>query len=213
MATEDLTTYTESDPSSVLTVTPDRASVSSLGETEFHLTRDCGADHFDGDFEHRFKYLYSAQSGSAKWVPWQLSNTADSNKDIQDASGDALSAWGLVNLIRILEVVSGSASYSDSDALSADTVYYLRIKRDETVGTYGTLYCYIATGGYDDDGGSLFDTVTLTLGEKEDFRYVGIVSREAGFGGGTISGYMEDLDLGEAAAATGVALTPVCVIG
>ena len=72
-----------------------------------------------------------------------------------------------------LVLVEGDGANVDTGAgtttiLTIGTQYYLRICRDESIGTYGTLYCYI----YSDAAMmELVEVVSLALDVKTNFRY------------------------------------------
>jgi len=80
-------------------------------------------------------------------------------------------------------------------SITVGTTYYLKIVRDESVGTYGTLYCYIYS---DSARTTLLDTLTLTLSTaKYDFRYLYAL---ASYNAGTAhehSGYVENLSISD----------------
>ena len=197
---EDLTTYTEVDPDSKLTVTAAKVAAAGLERgVSSYVYKDKGAAHFNGDFEHKCEITCASVSGLGIMYPWALANAINDINSIDVAGGDALLAWDLYGTnIRIGEVVAGTRYDDEYTLAGTGTKYYLRIKRDESVGTYGTLYCYIATGNYDDEGGTLEDTLALGLHEKEDFRYAYAAS-SYGAGTGTFTGDAENLDLQEGA--------------
>lgn len=199
--TEDLTTYTEVDPDSHISKTTDRATFTDLtGDESAYLYYDKGVGHFDGDFEHLLKCLcdeYATPSGGI-WVNfWVVANYVGS----MDANNNQLltffysSGGGVVIYLR--EYYS-STGYSDYTYISTDVTYYIELERDEGVGSYGTLYEYICTGDYYDDGGSLVDALSVTLHGKEDFRYIYALQSRTGNPDRVGDGWMELLDLQEA---------------
>ncbi len=201
MPTEDLTTYTISpDPLVYTTVTTDRSSVALLPRSVDELVySDKGANHFDGDYEHLLDVLADALEGTGICFAWALTNLVDDAKGIRDASGDYNGLFFLSDDIYIEECNNGSLTY-DSYNSSLDTTYYLKIKRDEGVGTYGTLYCYVYS---DAERTTLLDTLTVTLTEKQDFRYVYVTqSFNDGYADHKITVYCENLDLKEVTAKT-----------
>jgi hypothetical protein len=198
MATEDLTTYTEVDPNSRITRTATRSTYAALQRDEdAYVYKDKGAAHFSGDFEHLIAvYLDETTQGGLVGI-WGLANLVDDTGGIRTASGDELIAFlfdsGGVRYIFLQEVLAGTA-YTDLHTISLDTSYYLKIKRDESVGTYGRLYCYVYS---DAARTNLLFTLQLDLHEKEDFRYIYVTQS---WNEGTTkpqSGYSENLDLQE----------------
>ena len=206
--TEDFTGYTEVDVGADrLTVTASKITVTDLDLDETCIVyKDKGAAHFDGDFEHRFKTLCSAITNSGFFYPWMMANIIGDARDVIDQSEDSHGvlwrAWYDGPKLYLLERDSGTA-YSDNGSVNTSTVYYITVERDESTGTYGTIYAYICTGNYNgESGSSLVDTLTVALHtSKKDFRYIyGVASSDQGNGGNAISGYTEDLDLQEAVA-------------
>lgn len=95
-----------------------------------------------------------------------------------------------------LQETNGSSDTTDqSSELSTDTNYYLTINRNESEGTYGKLYCYIYS---DSIRSTLVDTLTVTLTEKQDFRYLfGSTSYDSATGGKAYSGTISNLNEGQ----------------
>ena len=203
MALEDFTTYTEVDPLNRFTVTSHNIDVFDLSKSEdAYVYSDKGVDHFDGDYEHlEDAIIHNTTSHRSECGLWGLSNVVDElNTLLSTYDVHALSVLYETPDVRfqLYEGVSGSL-YSDSFlGGSFETAYYFKIIRGESVGTYGTLYCYI----YDDaERTSLVDTLSLALHEKRDFRYVYAVN-SVNTGGTTRHFYADinNLDLGEAGA-------------
>jgi hypothetical protein len=80
--TEDLTTFTEVDENSDITVTADRATATSMRLDAFsHVYKDFGAGHF-GDYQHLFTVGVSAMSGDGyRCYSHTLSNQVGSGSD------------------------------------------------------------------------------------------------------------------------------------
>lgn len=172
----DYTICTVVDPNGRFAITENGIVVTGLARNEdAYACWDFGADYFKHDFEHDFKVKLTGHSGAGSFYPWSLINVLDDLKGITDASGDWLTVScycsGGVYQIYCLEC-DGGTIYGDGDYFVAavDTQYYCTIKRDETVGTFGTLYLYIYT---DASRSTLVDTLTVTLHtSKKDFRYL-----------------------------------------
>lgn len=200
MATEVFTGYTEVDPNSKITITAPKIAVAALATADTaYVYKDKGVDHFSGDFEHLLEvYGVAANDDVAKL--WALANDIGASAALIAASKNFLfldvqpQDNSQVKLF-LVENYSGGYYYDYKTGLSPSTPYYLKIKRDESVGTYGTLYCYIYS---DSDRTSLVDTLEIALHAKLDFRYIyGLMGK--GAAGDAFTGYVQNLDLQEAA--------------
>lgn len=203
--TEDFTTYTEVDEGSDVTKTADRITFTAVDTRSdtFHVHYDKTADHFDGDFEHLVKTYVSSIVDLAIFATWMLSN------NVGDFRAHSAGGWSHLNTYWqrsgatyyfFLREQDGASSYTDNFNPSLSTIYYIEHERDEAVGDHGTLYAYICTDDYWDDGGTQIDTLTLTLHtSKKDFRYIyGLASYDTAASTGiTATGYVELLDLQE----------------
>lgn len=196
MATEDFTAYTEVDPNSRITVTSSRVTWASLPRNEdAYVYADKGVGHFAGDFEHLLT-IRDEMSGDATGLVafYVLANAVD----------DVFALYFSHRLVQ-LDVINGTirlgCGNSSSFPLDFTSAYggaftrYLEIERDESIGTYGTMYCRI----YTDSGRTMLeDTLSITLTtEKTDWRYVYPCATSNS--GTTVarSGFSENLDLQE----------------
>lgn len=202
MAYEDFTdpAWIELDDNNRFTITADKIDVSGLTMNEdAWVVKDKGVDHFDGDFEHLVEvYEASASDNNCQVGVCVLSNAIDDVQTLK--AGDALlainfSQFQSLPIIYIWEVDGGNLYQDFKTYLSFDTPYYLKLKRDEDVGDYGTYYCYI----YDDaERTSLVDTLTLAVHtSKKDFRYIFGANSVNASTGYTFTGYIQNLDLQE----------------
>jgi len=215
MAVEDFSTYTELDGNSRITVTESRVTVAALsGAEDAWVYKDMTAGYFDGDFTHLLTVCMTAGTTDGRVRFWALTNTVDDIAAIVAASGSTLdisfSKEAATQSLVLNEYDSGSA-HSSSYNISLNTVYYLKIVRDEAASPQGTLYCYV----YSDSGRStLLDTLAVTLTtSKKDFRYLFVaLTSNTGHAGRTISGYCENLDLigGSSGAETPTVITYAC---
>jgi len=199
MAKEDFTTYTEVDPNSRITVTADRSEWAGLDKNEdAYVYDDKGVNHFDGDFEHLLTIYADTGVEGAHVVPWALGNVIDSWIPMHDDRCLSISIFYPSTdapRLDLDEWVGGVRQARDSVNINIDTPYYLTIKRDENVGTYGTLYCYIYS---DAARTNLVTTLSIALSEKADYRYIYVTqSANNNTTPYTQSGYSEDLDLQE----------------
>lgn len=196
---QDNSTYTEDDvPTRIALTDSTTVTVTDLDNDEqVQLYKDFGAGYFSGDFEHhlRTQYTSDTDSGDVCGV-WALTNDLTGGiVSLYAASKDFLTLYwshlsGTDKLV-LAELNSGSFSSDESTDLDASTNYYIKIVRYESVGTYGTLYCYIYS---DDSFSTLVDTLSVALTEKQDFRYhFWVLGNEDGGEGGTVwSGVIAD---------------------
>lgn len=208
-AYEDFSTYTEADANSRLTVTSSKVTWTNFSryDTDHYVYKDYGSNHFNGDFEHLLSMQITGYSGDYGYAgAWAMANVVDDWSGLQGASESGLFVHqqhntGTANAMACREVDSGSYYDSSYYSISLNTYYYLKIKRDESVGTYGTLYTYIYS---DSSRTTLLTTLSVALhSNKKDFRYL------YGFQGGgwsdlsgrLISGFSENLDIQESSPA------------
>lgn len=204
MPTEDFTTYTEVDPNSHITKTADRITWADLIRNEdAYVYKDKGVNHFDGDFEFRFKCEFTSSDNVGVSRMVMLANIINDAYYIE-SNGDCLSysfvkGGDAVYRFFIVEADGGTV-YSDLSIISAATTYYITFWRDEAVGAYGTINAYICTGNYYGESGySLVDTLALYLhSSKKDYRYIYGLSSYNDNNTPVQAGWIELLDLQEA---------------
>jgi len=210
MAYEDFTTYTEVDTQGFLSQTASKATFTALGRrvAVAYLYSDKGAAHFAGDFEHLLTAYVSASDTYGSCAFHLLGNElGDMGQVSASATGKGVAIRWYENAgakaYRLSEIVGSSTLYSDdyAHADNVGNVRYIKFKRVESVGTYGTLYAYIYS---DAEMTSLLDTLSLALHSKEDYRYCYVTSGHYVNGSPDYfcTGYVENLDLQEAAAPT-----------
>jgi len=184
----------QADPNNDLTITSSRVTFDTEARNiDAYFYRDMGAAHFDENFEHLL--TVQVNGGSYGEVAfWMLSNTINDFKSILDGGEEALVCVGFNNSYIYLMELRNTGQFQDGYNYGQSTPAYITIERDESVGTYGTVYIYI----YDDsDRTNLVDTLTVTLHEKVNFRYL---FSNCSYNSGTtqvLSGFCENLDLQE----------------
>ena len=205
MAVENFTNYTEEDPGDDITVTTNKVEFTTLPRSaRAYVYDDKGVDHFDGDFEHLLTINTTAEDNYSTSLYWCLFNSIG---DLANA-GDGLhltlrynSGLGEPRALRIYEVYSSTAYYSSAFEYSLDTDYYLKIKRDESVGTYGTIYCDVYTSEADrTNEENAVGNLSVTLHSKQDLRYIYALQSNYNVANHVRSGYIQNLDLQEEAA-------------
>lgn len=219
MAVENFTTYTEVDPNSRISKTATKVTWTLLTRDEdAYVYLDKDADYFNGDFTIYLTHRTTAVSASGTRVLgcWSLTNTIDDLWGIYVANGDWLAVLAGQTLggagaptLWLVECDGGSQYGSPANPyeIALNTDYYLTVIRDESVGTYGTLYLYIYS---DASRTTLLDTQTLTLHAKVDFRYIyAIQTQDTDTATLTHSGYTENLELFLAPTVTTQAMTSI----
>jgi len=192
---QNYTGYTETDTSSRLTVAANTLAIAGLDTDEtMQLTYDFGASYFSGDFEHSLNFKVTVGTGTESCYLWAMSDSISNPIGTLITADTDLIALSWTNGTLILTERNSTVSATDtSSALSLSTDYYVRIVRDEAVGTYGTLYCYIYT---DREYCELVDTISVTLTELKDWRYLWAASSVGDGAGSTVfTGTISNLTL------------------
>jgi len=203
VAIEDLTTYTEVDPSADLTVTAPKVAFVNFDtrNTDTYVYKDQGVDFFDGDFIHDYEFKITAIDDSALPGMWMLANSVDDILGIKNASGDCYSSYILkpgVNpaYIFLREVDGGTFRNATGGTyvFTLNTDYYVRLTRDESIGSFGQLKQQIYS---DAARTNLLHTQTLSLStSKKDYRYnYALVSYNSSSPGLNAWGHVQNLDL------------------
>lgn len=208
---ENLTTYTEVDPNTHMTVTSTAATVINSDRNEdMYLYDDKGINHFSGDYEHLLDLKVTANDDGSAYYPYNLANLIDDGKGIIDASGDfigIIQSFPTSSMKLFIRECDGGTIYEDSyeNSTFIDVIFYLKIKRDEAVGTYGTIYCYI----YSNPGRTtLLDTVSVALHtSKKDFRYAYLQQTNNTGSALKWSSVASNFDLQEAVARAGMVMS------
>lgn len=205
---EDLTTYTEVDANGRISVSATTANVTALTRAEdAYLYYDYGAGYFSASFSIDFDFnaIRTTDAGTTAFFISSMANSVDDFKDIDDASGDAITVGYKPSLtasyywIDLLEL-DGGTQYADTTgagALSYGTTYYYTMYRNDNEGDYGTIYLYIYS---DDARTSLIDTLSVALhSSKKDYRYLyAVQSLNTGDAGITGTGQFVDFEVSTA---------------
>ncbi len=207
MANQNFGTYTEVDPNNKITKTASRVSWVDIRRNEdAYVYKDKGENYFDNSFVHHLTIRSISASGPGGTAAnidsfWVLANLVDDYTGISNANGDGYFLFfrdyrigAPKHIIFLVELDGGAATFSGEFQLTVDTDYYLKIVRDESAGTFGTLYCYIYSDAVRE---TLVGLLTRTLhSSKKDFRYVYAVQTiNTGDSSRSHTGYTENLDL------------------
>jgi hypothetical protein len=194
---EDFTTHTKSDPQGTISVTSSTITFTNLTRNATaYVASDKGVNHFSGNFEHLVRIKKTAHQNYSDAYLWALANALQHFYRTTNYLALPSSENGTA-----IKENDGTSSYAVSlYAISLGTTYYVRISRDESVGTYGTLYAYIYS---DSSMTTLLDEASLLLHAKQDFRYVyglGCLNTGESY---YCSGEVSNLDLQEGETDTG----------
>lgn len=192
MAVVDFTTYTETDPSSKLTVTSTKVDVAAQpNTTTANVYKDYGADYFNGldtDFE---AYINSSSSNGHRVGPAFVNSGSPAAEYCETLTSPDLHTFLYVyNASCRAYLFRGYGTALDSyDLLSKDTLYYFTISRTADNDTVN-VYVYSDSGRT-----SLIDTITVAgFGTTSKWQYqYGYLNYKAD--AGSTTGYVQNLDL------------------
>jgi len=166
--------WTEADPNTLITVAADKVSWAALSRNEdAWVYYDYGVDYFDGDFRHEFECELTAADDGAVVYCWALANAIDNFRDLDVDGGSFLGIFlyrtGAAYWIYMIECDSGDI-YQAGVVIATGTHYYVTVVRDESIGTYGTIYMYV----YSDVNKTILvgKGALLLHTDKKDFRYL-----------------------------------------
>lgn len=195
----DYTTFTEVDEDGLVTYTSTSVTFAGIAsrQKDYYAYKDMGVDFFNEYFEFNFDFNVSSAVNTAIVCLFSVQNIAGDIYDVANGSSDSIHVSFYQDIsgvcsLRVHECYAGN-TVLDSCTASKATDYYLKIKRDETIGSYGRVYLYVYS---DSDRTTLIDTLSLDLREKKDFRYLLALSgynNEAG-DAGTITGTVNNLE-------------------
>lgn len=191
----DFTTYTEVDEGGDITVAENSITISTIDclNENSYVYKDMGADYFDGDFTHYVSFGTDNPNTSTWFSVWMVANGVGNRYALREADVDYISIYHHNLRLTLVECNGGVETDDDSDQRIGSVTWYLTLRRDEAVGANGTIYCDIHL---DASRETLIETLSVTLSEKQDFRYVyGFATFDASTPGVDWSGSIFDLDL------------------
>ncbi len=204
---EDFTTYTTTDPTNFLVVTPTRIDGTLVNRNEtFHVYKDFTAGYFSSDFVHEFEtmtrsYLPDHLGFTSRWM---MSNSIGDYIDNRAGDTVAISQYytNAPSVITYLDIYSGGVEIDgDSYVGTTDILYYITVDRDYDGGanSRGQYTVYIRTGSHE---GVLVDTIVVDQAAAgvRDFRYLyGFASVDTA-SNQELSSYVQNLDINEVTA-------------
>jgi len=201
---QDLTTYTESDALGRLSETAARVTWTNLQVTDdqIYLYKDFGVGYFGTNFTVDFTFDQTASTQNASYVYFMGFANALNDWAVlitgTDLFGLEVIHQNIPNRVQLwIRGRANNGSFSDDGSIgytiTDGTVYYMRLVRDNSVGTYGTVYLYIYS---DAAHTTLLSTLTATLPDTmASFRYLlPVMSYDGSSSTDTCSGYVENIN-------------------
>lgn len=188
--TEVFTDYTPVDTNSRFTIISNKITVTSMtgDDSGQHVYADKGADHF-GDFEHLYQQCVTSINSGASLFFWSLANSIG---DYPQSPALYMYFQDTTAYMTLLERPSVNLDYYNG---APNTDYFMTVSRDGTDAT-----AEIRTGSHE---GTLVDTLAITCATTA-YRYIyGVSNYDDNDSGKILSGYIQDLDLQEAAGGWG----------
>lgn len=198
LTSEDLSTYTEVDPGTYLSVISSRVTFTSLDRNiDAYIYKDLSGE-FDGNFEVRFSFRTTSLGIGGGIVGLVITNDLNDILGLRTGDKNHIEAVfydensPATNDEKFyLQETDGAADYSDisTDLDPQNTTYYCKLIRDEDVGTYGTIYLYIYS---DASYSTLVDTCEVALHtSKKDYTYLMLAVSFDSDASNYVSGYWE----------------------
>lgn len=175
-AGEDFTTYTEVDPTGVITVLPASLTATALPkDIDAYIYKDFTADYWSGDFTHTFDVMAVSGGQLASCGIWGMANSVDDYRALdQTSDGAQIRGAGFTLTNWILRLALEFQGYSNNvNALSYNTQYYCTMERDDDGGANSTGR-YVLSVYDDEDRTSLVGSATVDANADKqlDFRYL-----------------------------------------
>jgi len=180
---EDLTTYTETDPSSRATVTSSKVTISGLVLSEdLHVSKDFGANNING-----FTVLF--ETNTTTGATGAVCAAAFSGNLVNRTEAATTDCFVQLNPELII-LARGNAVVYVQYSCSVDTIYYLKLYRADGS---DTIYLYIYS---DSARTTLLDTLSVSgFGTATRYRYFQPVVSLAEEGSTIYNGYVQNFNL------------------
>jgi len=168
-------------------------------DEDMYRFKDGGAGAYASasGWTHQFQFNAESTTDGAGVAVWAAADANDDLKDIEDGSGDCLYLFsydsGGTHYVNLYEVNGGAETTGTALALSKDTIYYVTVDVQTSVGTYGTLRARVWSTS--DRETTLVGTVTNALAKDHSLQYAGIASYNDGGTGEAWTGYVANYTL------------------
>lgn len=191
----DFTTYTEVDAAADITVTASKVNLTTVDtrKTESYVYKDYTAGYFSSDFT-QWLTIHSDNTGTSNYMFfWMMANITDDGGYIYTSGSTQMLCLATFGTNLTLCEKLSSSYYPTSMTVSPPFTYYLILDRDEDIGDYGEMKCFV----YSDAARTVpVDTLILTLQGKINYRYLYVYSSYNDNGTTySWSGYTENLAL------------------
>lgn len=212
MAEEDLTTYTESDPSSNIGVSSDTITVTSARRNEnYYVVKDFGEDHFNGlDIDFRIHHLSTSDTGGLLGA-LGLSSTLNYQGSWEETTSIYIFTIKTGSSTCEMRLYRGYDAATDSISISMNTTYYCTINRSTSNDTV-TVSVYT-----DSDRTSLLDTLSVSgFGTGTKYRYFYAAVSRYYNSNNSASGYIAHIEINDVSQLSkiyGVAVGDISKIG
>jgi len=186
---EDLTTYTEEDDNTKLTVSATKALAADVDQDEdVWLYRDMGAGFFDG-LDIDFEIYVAATSLDDGRGGMAITNTVGDMTEFASTDITVYASEG-AGPAYYIKLMRGNSVATDSYTCSAGTIYYCTLER---VAGQDDVYLKIYS---DAARTTLVDTLTVAGFSTTTYRYVfGFVNNNSAAGNKDFDGYVQNLNL------------------
>lgn len=185
MANEDLTTYTEVDPSADLTVIAASVTFDTIQRQVLaYVRKDGGVGHYT-DFEHLAQIFYSMNNDAKCGIIAYSNGENTANGIITTGNAGLVTMW---DNARLYLYNRAATDFDGTVALTISTDYWITIKR---TGTTGTVKLYS-----DSSRTVLVDTLSATV-DSTAYRYIYALMSWGASDNRDMSGVTSNLDLQE----------------
>lgn len=193
-AYEDLTAYTETDPSTYISISGNsRVNANSFTRNIVaHVAKDFGVGYFNGDLEFDFNFSVNTDVDGAYLGFGFLSNNVSSIDGMPNCLGFAYHRpSSATKQISIVEKVGGVTTTVVQTGLALNTIYYCKARLVRSEGISGRLYLHTATSYANRKVSSWWNTISLDLTAALNYRYF-IPAVSLGSGTGTITAGVDE---------------------
>jgi hypothetical protein len=194
----DLATYTEDDAGGYISVAGTKATVTNMPRTvDSYVYQDYGAAAFNADYEILFELGGTSSFPLGGLVALcSVANVVDDLRGCDDLIAVALFGVSGANTeIRIVERVATTEYAATGTVINKAITNWCKLVRDESAGTYGTVYLYVATSESNRDSETGAQTLSLGLHAQADFSTFYAVQSYNITGGTPASFYVDHIDI------------------
>lgn len=169
--------FAEVDPNNRFVVTPKiwgetegRVDYTGMdSEESCYVVSDYGSAYFNANFTHDVTFNFSSIGGTiGRAVLWALKNVSSIDLTVDLIRLTVLAYPSGSTDYYLVERYGGTQYYVVWSDVTGPITRYISMERDESIGTYGRLYCRIYS---DPAKGTLLQTLQLDLHAKVDFQY------------------------------------------